>query len=77
MQLDVFVVSPRKVIFKGKADNLILPGEQGVFEVLAFHKRIVSRLVEGTMVVGDQEFPIKRGIIRVSQNKVTIIAEEK
>ena len=77
MQLDVFVVSPRRVIFKGKAKSVILPGEQGVFEVLPFHKRVVSRLIKGTVFIDEQEFPIKRGIVKVNQNKVTVIVEEK
>ena len=77
MQLDVSVLSPKEIIFEGKANSVILPGESGVFEVLPFHKRLLSRLVYGTAFIDMQNFPIHRGIVKVDQNKVTIILEER
>lgn len=77
MFLDVTVLSPIEVIFEGKAKSIILPGEQGVFEVLPFHKRILSRLISGTVFIDEQSLPVRRGIVRVNQNKVTIIVEER
>lgn len=76
MLLEVSVLSPKEVIFEGKAKTVILPGEQGVFEILPFHKRILSRLISGTLLIDEESFPIRRGIVKVSQNKVTIIVEE-
>jgi F-type H+-transporting ATPase subunit epsilon len=76
MVLDVSVLSPRKVVFKGTAKSIILPGEQGVFEVAPFHKRILSRLISGTIFIDERQFSVKRGIVKVNQNKVTIIIEE-
>lgn len=77
MLLDVSVLSPIKVIFEGKARSVILPGEQGVFEILPFHKRTLSRLISGTLVIDEQSFPIKRGIVKVNQNRVAIIVEQR
>lgn len=74
--LDVTVLSPTQVIFEGKAKNMVVPGEQGVFEVLPFHKRILSRLLAGTMLIEGRGFPMRRGIIKVNQNRVTVIMEE-
>ena len=74
--LDVTVLSPTQVIFEGKARNMIVPGEQGVFEVLPFHKRILSRLLAGTMLIEEHSFLMRRGIIKVNQNRVTVIMEE-
>jgi len=77
MLLDVSVLSPAQVIFEGKARSIVLPGEQGVLEILPFHKRILTRLVSGKLLIAEkQSFPIKRGIARVNQNKVTIIIEK-
>jgi F-type H+-transporting ATPase subunit epsilon len=76
MLLDVSVVSPIKIIFEGKARSVILPGEQGVFEVLPFHKPILSRLITGTIVIDDTSFSVLRGAVKVHQNKVTIVLEE-
>lgn len=77
MLLEVSVLSPKEVIFEGKAKTVILPGEQGVFEILPFHKRILSRLISGTLLIDEESFPIRRGIVKVNQNRVTIIVEER
>lgn len=47
-----------------------------MFEVLPFHKRILSRLISGNIFIDERFFPIKRGIVMVNQNKVTIIVEK-
>lgn len=73
--LDVTILGPKKVIFDGKASTVILPGEQGVFEVLTFHKRMLSRLISGTLFVDEQNFAVKRGVAKVDQNKVIVIIE--
>jgi F-type H+-transporting ATPase subunit epsilon len=73
--LDVSLLTPREVIFEGQANSIILPGEEGVFEIQPFHKRILSRLISGILFVDEQSFSIQRGIVKVNQNKVTIIIE--
>ena len=75
--LDITIVSPERMIFEGQAPSVILPGENGVFEVLPFHKRLLSRLLPGYLVIGQEAFPIKRGVAKVGLNSVTIIVEEK
>lgn len=77
MFLDVSVLSPKEVIFEGKVRSVILPGEQGVFEILPFHKRILSRLISGTLLIDEESFSIRRGIVKVNQNRVTIIVEQR
>jgi len=76
MQIDVFAITPREVIFEGKAKSVIVPGEEGVFEILPFHKPILSRLVSGKVFIDEQSLSIRRGIVRFNQNKATIIVEE-
>jgi F-type H+-transporting ATPase subunit epsilon len=77
MLLNVSILNLSKVLFDGQASRVIVPGEEGVFEVLPFHKRIMSRLITGAVIVNDQSIPIRRGVIKADQNKVTIILEEK
>lgn len=76
MVIDVKIVSPAKVLFKGQAQSVIVPGEKGVFEILPFHKRILSRLVSGVLIVDDWSLAIARGIIQAAVNKVVIVVEE-
>ncbi len=76
MLLKVKVLSLHEAIFEGQAKSVIFPGEQGVFEVLPFHKRLISRLIAGQLFVDDQAFAIKRGVVQVNQNEVTVVVEE-
>ncbi|MFA6216167.1 MAG: hypothetical protein WDL87_00735 [Candidatus Omnitrophota bacterium] len=73
---DVILVTLDKIVFEGKASSVVLPGEQGVFEVLDYHKPLVSRLVKGNVIVDQNVFAIRRGMVGVQSNKTTIIMEE-
>ena len=73
--LDVLILSPEGVIFEGKAESVSLPGEKGILEVLSFHKNLLSRLLSGSVVVDGRAFSIRRGIVKVKDNIVTIISE--
>ena len=74
--LEVLVVSPQRLIYQGRANHVVLPGEKGVFEVLPHHKRLLSRLLPGFLIVDKQAIQIKRGVVKVGLNQITIIAEE-
>jgi F-type H+-transporting ATPase subunit epsilon len=73
--LEVVILSPQGMIFSGPARRLILPGEEGVFEVAPFHRPLVSRLLPGLVVVDDQHVPIHRGVVRVQRDAVTLLVE--
>ncbi len=76
--LRVLILTPQRIIFEGKASAVILPGEQGVFEILPHHKRILSRLLEGYVIVDNKNaFAVRRGVAKADKNEVTIIVEEK
>ncbi len=73
--LNVIIISPGRVIFEGQADSVILPGEAGVFEVLPFHRPLLSRLVAGEVVVDGSSLHIRRGIAKVESDAVIAIVE--
>ena len=75
--LDVIFLTPKRVIFEGRAQSVVLPGEKGVCQILPFHKNFLSRILSGFVIIGRDRFHVKRGIIRVDRNRVTIIAEEQ
>ncbi|MGE5308173.1 MAG: hypothetical protein ACM3OC_03735 [Deltaproteobacteria bacterium] len=76
--IDTVIYTPEKVLFEGKVRSLVFPGEQGIFEVLSYHKPMVTRLIGGTIVVNDGEkvFPIRCGIMGLSRNKASVVVEE-
>jgi F0F1-type ATP synthase epsilon subunit len=73
--LNVIIMNTAQVVFKGKAESIIFPGDTGVFEVMSFHKRMMCRLLKGFIDVDGQQFPIERGIVKVDQNVVTAVVE--
>ena len=74
--LEVLIATPERVLFEGKASSVTLPGEHGVFEVLAHHKPVLSRLLGGKIFVDGKALPIRRGVAKASMNLVTVIVEE-
>lgn len=75
--LNVLVATPTRVLFEGRAESVVFPGEEGVFEVLSYHKPLLSRLVSGKLIIDyEMAFPIRRGVVAVNQNKATVIVEE-
>ena len=76
-KLNVTILTPEKLIYRGQAESVILPGERGVFEILPHHKRLLSRLLSGTVQVDSKKMQIRRGVAKVALNEVTIIVEER
>ena len=75
--LEITMLSPQETIFGGKAARVIMPGEYGVFEILPFHKKFMSRLLPGTIIIDEEHFPIYRGIVQVSDNQIMVIMENE
>jgi len=76
MDLEVIILTPEKIVFEGKANSIILPGEHGVFEVLPYHKPLISRLISGKVMLDTHSVTIRRGIVSVNNNRVTIVIEQ-
>lgn len=64
-----------EIVYQGQAGSVCLPGAEGEFEILNFHKPILSRLKKGTIVVDNtKEFPVAGGIVKMaSQSLVAIV----
>jgi F-type H+-transporting ATPase subunit epsilon len=74
---DTTVLTPERVLFEGKTQNVFLPGSTGEFEVLQFHKPIISLLKEGAIIIdGKREIPIKSGAVRMAGGRLIAIVEE-
>ena len=74
---NVMILSPERIIYEGRAHSLILPGERGVFEVQPYHKRLLSRLLGGKVVVDGHKFLIRRGVAKVGLENTVVIVEEE
>jgi F-type H+-transporting ATPase subunit epsilon len=65
-------------LFDGDAVAVSLPGEDGVFEVLANHEAFVTPLKDGKAKVTKEDgshdvFEIEKGIAEISSNQVTVL----
>lgn len=72
---NVTLLDHAHVIFDGVAQNVILPGDEGEFEVLDFHKPVVSSLARGEIIIDNMGFPIARGIMRFYKDQMTVLVE--
>jgi len=73
--LKVSVMDQRQVLFDGVAHSVILPGDYGEFEVLEFHKTIISLLKQGEIIIDNVGFPISRGIVRMKDDELVALVE--
>ena len=73
--LNVTIMNTAQVVFKGQAESVNFPGDTGFFEIMSYHKRMMSRLLKGDIDVDGKQFPIERGIVKVEQNNVMVVVE--
>jgi F0F1-type ATP synthase epsilon subunit len=75
----VRILSPYQTYYDGEAVSLSAANRTGPFDILAGHINFFSLLMPGTVVLntGFQrlEFPISRGVLRVTHNVVTLFAD--
>lgn len=74
------LVSPERVVFSGDASEVIVPGMDGQFTVLAGHAPVISTLRPGTMVIkaaaGERRVFVASGIAEVEPDSLTILAQK-
>ena len=78
--LELEIVSPEKMLFKGRVERVQVPGSLAPFVILYNHAPLVSTLSLGYIKwkTGDSEqmVPVKSGFVEVKSNKVTICVEQ-
>jgi len=77
MNLEIF--SPEKILYRGEATSVTLPGVLGAFTVLDHHAPIISPLVKGEISYRVKEdishISIEKGFVELNNNKVTVCVE--
>ncbi|MCM1168975.1 MAG: hypothetical protein NC324_03465 [Bacteroides sp.] len=76
--MEVTISNPDRIIFKGEAKLLQLPGADGSFEVMERHAPILSLLAKGKVRLVDHEdkeqfFEIQGGLFGMAQNSCRIL----
>lgn len=75
IMFNVTLLDQAHVIFDGVARSVVLPGDEGEFEVLDFHKPVVSALKRGEIIIDNMGFPIARGIMRFRKDRMIALVE--
>lgn len=75
------LVSPEKLVFSGAVTEVIVPGAEGEFGVLAGHAPFIAMLKAGILTIkGDgaspQRYFVRGGFAEVNPAGLTILAEE-
>lgn len=78
--LELEIVSPVNFVFQGKVKSISAPGTSGGFQILYNHAPFVSSLTIGKVKIEKEDgsekiYSISSGILEVSKNKVSVIAE--
>jgi F-type H+-transporting ATPase subunit epsilon len=73
------LVSPERQLFSGQVEQVVVPGAEGDFGVLAGHAPFVSSLRPGILTIhGDGEpkrLYVNGGFAEVSEGSLTVLAE--
>jgi len=80
MNLDLEIITPQKVSYKGQVQSVTVPGTLGSFQILYNHAPLISTLEVGVIKIkaaGDKTeyYATGGGTVEVLQNKVLILAD--
>ncbi len=68
--------SQEDILFEGRSSSVMLPGVDGEFEILDFHKPIISRLKKGVILVDNaKEFPIEGGLAKMHRQSLVAVVD--
>lgn len=74
------IITQEQNIFEGLVTEIILPGVDGYFGVLAYHAAMISVLGNGRVVVkkdnNSTSFEILGGFFEIADNKAIILADK-
>jgi F-type H+-transporting ATPase subunit epsilon len=73
------VISPEKILYKGAAELVMLPGLRGVFTILERHAPIISGLSKGKVLYRNEgkevSLTVDGGFVEAKNNVVSVCVE--
>jgi F-type H+-transporting ATPase subunit epsilon len=73
------LVTPERLLLSGAAEQVVVPGAEGDFAVLAGHAPVVSTLRPGileiTLADGKQRIFVKKGVAEADPTRLTVLAQ--
>ena len=73
----LLVVSLKGILFDDQVESVYLRGDEGEFELLAFHYPLLASLPESDIQIAHHDpIPIRVGVVMFNQNTCTVVIEE-
>jgi F-type H+-transporting ATPase subunit epsilon len=73
------LVTPERLLLAGQAEQVVVPGAEGDFAVLAGHAPVVSTLRPGileiTLADSKQRIFVKKGVAEADPTRLTVLAQ--
>jgi F-type H+-transporting ATPase subunit epsilon len=78
--MKIEIITPDKKLYEGEVKSAVFPGSEGSFGVLNNHAAMIATLKKGKVeLIEDNnnklEFEVNGGVVEVSKNKATVLAE--
>lgn len=71
------IMNPRETLFDDQVSSVVVPGDLGDFEILSYHKPLISLLRRGRFVLdGKHVIEVARGIVRVHHDRIVALVEQ-
>lgn len=72
------ILSPKELIYENEIQSLFLTGDQGEYEILAYHYPLLGALKESDIIINwNERIPISGGVVRFFANECIIMVEEQ
>jgi F-type H+-transporting ATPase subunit epsilon len=80
MNLELEIITPQKVLYKGEVRSVTVPGTLGSFQILYDHAPLISTLEVGVIKIKNAEntteyYATSGGTVEVLKNKILILAD--
>jgi F0F1-type ATP synthase epsilon subunit len=73
--MQVSILEPRRVIWEGRAKEVLLPAEDGEVCVLDFHQPFLIRLRKGVIRADQQPTAVRGGVAFLRSNNLILFVE--
>jgi len=78
--INLEIITPMRVVFKGEVTSFSAPGEMGGFQVLYNHAPLLSSLKIGGVKIkktggSESHYAISGGFVKVRENHILLLAE--
>ena len=78
--MKVDIISAERIIYSDEADAIIVPGIEGYLGILPHHAPLMTAIKGGDITIRkdgvETNFSVSGGFIEVTDNKVTVLADE-